>query len=117
MDSRTPEKPDGRAAWKEYGLGLILALSLALYGVYALMSGSTYLPGLRGGTATVHGSHGVGAAVMYLGGGLYLLVRFFAHPRARSESTRSQLYLLEVLLLIVFITSAFYVLWNVGTAV
>jgi len=117
MDSRTPGTEDSRTPWKEYGIGLALGLSLALYGIYALMSGSTYLPGLRGGTATVHGSHGVGAAVMYLGGGIYLLVRFFVHTRVRSESTRSQLYLLEVLLLIVFIASAFYVLWNVGTAV
>jgi hypothetical protein len=100
----------------QYVVGFALGLSSALYGIYALCSGSTYLPGLRGGTATVQGSHGVGAAVVYLAGGAFLICRFFIHPRCRSESARSQIYLLENLLLIAFIAAAFYVLLNVGTA-
>ncbi|MFO8006754.1 MAG: hypothetical protein R6V05_03370 [Candidatus Brocadiia bacterium] len=101
---------------RDYGIGLVAGLAAAGYGAYALMSGRTYLPGLKGGTATVHGSHGVGAALLYLAGGLFLVVRFFLHERCRSESTRSQLYLLEVLLLVVFVAAAFYVLLNVGSA-
>ncbi len=116
MESRAEAASEGgRTPWKDYILGLAAGVPLALYGLYALMSGSTYLPGLRGGTGTIPGSHGVGAAIMYVGGGLYLLVRFFVHPRVKTEATASQIYLLEIVLLTTFIVSAFYVLWNVGT--
>ncbi len=114
-DQRQP-----RRSWlrllRDYGIGLVVGLAAAGYGAYALMSRRTYLPGLKGGTATVHGSHGVGAALLYVAGGLFLVVRFFLHERCRSEPTRSQLYLLEVLLLVAFVAAAFYVLLNVGTA-
>ncbi len=101
---------------KEYIVGLGLGTGAALYGIYSLFAGSTYMPGLRGGTTSVHGSHGVGAAIMYLAGGLFLVMRFFVHRRCRLEATRSQVYLLENVLLVVFVGSAFYVLLNVGTA-
>ncbi len=115
-------REDGTEKWDwllwviQYVVGLMIGVPAALYGMYALMSGRTYLPGLRGGTATVHGSHGVGAALLYLAGGIFLVCRFFLHRRFRSHSARSQVYLLENLLLMVFIGAAFYVLLNVGTA-
>jgi len=112
----SPENAKHRSRLKEYVLGVAVGILGGVYGVYALMSGSTYIPGLQGGTATARGSHGVGAALVYLTGGVFLLFRFFVHPRCRSESARSQVYLLENLLLIAFIGSALYVLLRVGTA-
>jgi drug/metabolite transporter (DMT)-like permease len=116
MGKHSTEERSTREWVKEYIIGLGLGVGAALYGVYSLLAGSTYMPGLRRGTTSVHGSHGVGAAIMYVAGGLFLVFRFFLHRRCRLESTRSQVYLLENALLVVFIGSAFYVLLNVGTA-
>jgi hypothetical protein len=113
------KRPASRRTWhsiKEYGIGLAGGAACTLYGLYALASRRAYLPGLKGGTATVQGSHGVGAAALYLAGGLFLVLRLFLHRRCRSEFARRQVYLLENCLLLAFIGAAFYVLLNVGTA-
>ncbi|MCD6415665.1 MAG: hypothetical protein J7M08_03080 [Planctomycetes bacterium] len=112
-----PDEQRRKRPWfVSYAIGLILGLLSAAYGLYALLDGSAYLPGLRGGTATVHGKHGVGAAVIYLTGGLFLLCRFFIHQRLRSEGDRKLIYVLENALLLALIAAVFYVLLNVGTA-
>ncbi len=41
------------------------------------MVGQSYLPGVRGGTTTVGGTHGRGVALAYLVGGVFLFLRFF----------------------------------------
>jgi hypothetical protein len=105
------------AAWiKEYVVGFGLAAALALYGVYALIVGWSYLPGVRGGAAAVSGMHGRGVALAYLVGGLFLFFRHFLEKRCRRQFYRDQVHFVENLLLIVLIAALVYVLLNVGTA-
>jgi len=106
--------PDAR--WvRQYVIGLGVGCVSAVYGLYALWTRHTFLPGLKGGNATVSGAHGAGLALAYTVGGLYLLCRYFLHRRFRSEARRAQLYLVENVLLLVLIASLGYVLWQVGT--
>jgi hypothetical protein len=117
--AQPPEQPvPGRRAVviKEYVIGLGVAICSALYGAYALMVGQSYLPGVRGGTTTVGGTHGRGVALAYLVGGVFLFLRFFLEKRCHREFTRNQIYLVENMLLIVLIGTLIYVLLNVGTA-
>ncbi len=114
-----PEQPGGpqRTHWiKEYVVGIGLAAVLALYGLYALIVGWTYLPGVRGGTATVGGMHGRGVAVAYLVGGLFLFFRHFLEKRCHRQFHRDQVHFMENVLLIVLTAALVYVLLNVGTA-
>ncbi|MHC4480390.1 MAG: hypothetical protein ACYS1C_05395 [Planctomycetota bacterium] len=112
-------RPEPRRNWadwiKQYVLGLALGLAAAVYGMIALWTRHTFLPGLKGGNATVTGLHGAGLAAAYVAGGLYLICCFFLHRRCRSESARGQIYLIENLLLLVLIAALIYVLWQVGT--
>ncbi|NLW50884.1 MAG: hypothetical protein GXY85_08610, partial [Candidatus Brocadiaceae bacterium] len=101
--------------FRQYVIGLGVGTVSALYGLIALWWGHTFLPGLKGGTATVTGAHGAGLALGYTAGGLYLFCRFFLHGRLRSEGRRAQIYLVENVLLLVLIASLSYVLWQVGT--
>jgi hypothetical protein len=96
-------------------VGLVLGLATAGYGLIALWTGRTFLPGIKGQTSTVTGSHGAAMAAAYVSGGLYLFLRFFLHKRCRSEWARAQVYLMENALLIVLIAVLAYVLWQVGT--
>jgi hypothetical protein len=100
---------------RQYVIGLGIGGVSVLYGLIALWTHHTFLPGLKGGNATVSGAHGAGLALAYTVGGLYLLCRFFLHRRFRSEARRAQLYLVENVLLLVLIASLGYVLWQVGT--
>jgi hypothetical protein len=114
-----PEQPRPPSAWsktKQYGFGIGLAAVLTLYGLYALIVGHAYLPGVRGGTATVGGLHGRGVAAAYLVGGLFLFFRFFLEKHVRRQFNRDQVYFIQNLLLIILIASLVYVLLNVGTA-
>jgi len=101
---------------KEYVVGLCLAALLALYGIYALIVGRAYLPGVRGGTTTVAGLHGRGVALAYLVGGLFLFFRHFLEKRCHRQFNRDQVHFVENMLLLVLITALVYVLLNVGTA-
>jgi hypothetical protein len=105
-----------RDLFKQYVLGLGLGPLGAVYGAYALMAGESYLPGLRGGAATVTGAHGRGVAVAYLVGGVYLICREFIEKHVHDEWTRTQLYFFQNLLLVILIGILVYVLLNVGTA-
>jgi hypothetical protein len=115
MRRRTePSGPERRSRLKELVLGLVLGLVTAVYGAVALLTGHTFLPGLKGGNLTVTGAHGAALGVAYLVGGLFLFCRFFLHPRCRSEQSRGQVYLVENVLLVVLVASLAYVLWQVG---
>ena len=111
-----PKNGHAAAAIKEYVIGLGVAICATLYGAYALMVGQSYLPGVRGGTTTVSGTHGRGIALAYLVGGVFLFLRFFLEKRCHREFNRNQVYLVENALLIVLIGTLVYVLLNVGTA-
>jgi len=100
---------------RQYIIGLGVGGVSCVYGLIALWTRHTFLPGLKGGNATVSGAHGAGLAIAYTTGGLYLLCRFFLHRRFRSAALRAQLYLIENVLLLVLIASLGYVLWQVGT--
>jgi len=110
-----PRADPGASRLRQYVIGLGLGTACAVYGLVALWMQRTFLPGLKGGNATVSGAHGAGLAIAYTVGGLYLVCRFFLHRRCRSEARRAQLYLVENVLLIVLIAALGYVLWQVGT--
>ncbi len=114
--TQQPGRPDAMRWIKEYVVGLGLAALLALYGLYALIVGWTYLPGVRGGTATVGGMHGRGVALAYMVGGIFLFFRHFLEKRCHRQFHRDQVHFLENVLLIVLIAVLVYVLLNVGTA-
>ena len=106
-----------RIKWlKQYGLGLGVGAVSAAYGVIALLTRHAWLPGLRGENSGVVGTHGLAVATAYLTGGLYLVLRFFVHPRSETESGRGQICLAENFLLLVLIGCLVYVLLKVGTA-
>lgn len=106
-----------RLRWlRQYVIALALGVPIAIYGAIALLTRNTFLPGLRGGNSTLTGPHGVAMAVVYLVGGLFLVCRFFVDPRCRSKHARSEVYLVENILLAVLIGAAVYVLLRVGTA-
>lgn len=116
MKARTDCERDGRLGWlKEYVVGLGVGTCATLYGLVALWIGHTFLPGLKGGNSTVAGAHAAGLAGAYVAGGLYLLCRFFLHRRCRREARRAQLYLVENVLLVLFIVALVYTLLQVGT--
>ncbi len=102
--------------FRQYVAGVGLAVFGVFYGAYALLVGESYLPGLRGGTSAVTGTHGRGVAIAYLAGGLFLFSRFFAEQRVHREGNRAQLYFVQIVLLLVLIAALIYVLLNVGTA-
>ncbi len=106
-----------RGNWfRQYVIGLGLGLVSAVYGVIAMLTRNSFLPGLKGGSHTVTGSHAVAVALVYLAGGLFLAFRFFLDPRCRARHTRAEVYLAENLLLMLLIAAAVYVLLSVGTA-
>ncbi|KPK61976.1 MAG: hypothetical protein AMK73_07105 [Planctomycetes bacterium SM23_32] len=109
-----PEGEPKRSPIKQYVVGLGLGSVGAVYGAIALLTRHTFLPGLKGGNSTVSGAHGAALAAAYLVGGLFLICRFFLHPRCRSERSRAQVYLVENVLLTLLIASLAYVLWQVG---
>ena len=116
MTKKDEARRDRDASWvRQYVIGLGVGAASAVYGLIALWTRHTFLPGLKGGNATVSGAHGAGLAAAYTVGGLYLICRFFLHRRCRSEARRAQLYLVENVLLLVLIASLGYVLWQVGT--
>ena len=118
MTGSDDRQKDGARAgrFKEYFVGFGLGVLGVLYGAYALMAGATFLPGVRGGHATVTGAHGHGVAIAYILGGLFLFCRLFVEKHTRSDSSRAQLYFLENVLLMALIAVLVYVLLNVGTA-
>ncbi len=101
---------------RQYLIGLVLGAVCAMYGVIAMLTRNTFMPGLRGGDHTLKGAHGIALALVYLLGGLFLVCRFFVEPRCRSRFARGQIYLAQNALLILLIAAAVYVLLKVGTA-
>ncbi len=117
MRSRDEQERNSRASWfRQYVIGLGLGLVSAVYGIIALLTRNSFLPGLKGGSHTVKGPHGVAVAIVYLAGGLFLIFRFFVDPRCHARHSRAEVYLAENLLLILLIAAAVYVLLSVGTA-
>jgi len=116
--SRIRGQRDGRRlGWlKEYVLGLGAGTLCMAHGLYGVVTRSAFLPGLKEGRFLLQGTSGLDLAVGYLTGGLYLLVRFFVHPRCRTESRRSQVYMVECGLLVGFMAALVYVLLKVGSA-
>jgi hypothetical protein len=96
-------------------VGLGLGTACALYGLLALWTHHTFLPGLKGGASTVSGAHGAAAAAAYLAGGLFLICRFYVQVRCRSFAARRRVYRVQNLLLVALIAALVYVLWQVGT--
>jgi hypothetical protein len=114
--AETEKKAREGRPWKGRALALVLGVPAAAYGAYSLWAGRTWLPGLRGTQGLVTGRHGLVLSLVYLLGGLYLLVRFHAEPRCRTEAGRLQLYVVENVLLAGLIAALVYVLLSVGTA-
>ncbi len=109
-------KPTPKRTWfKEYFIGLGVGGASALYGLFALWTQHSFLPGLKGGSPMLTGWHTAAIAGIYISGGLYLLLRFYVHVRLRKPAGRRRAYLAENFLLIVLIASLAYVLWQVGT--
>jgi hypothetical protein len=117
MKEPRPEQPRGPrpSPFKEYVLGLVVGPVCALYGLVALWTRATFLPGLKGGDGHfVTGGQGAALAAAYVAGGLYLLARFFIHHRCRTEPMKARLYTAENLLLVALIAAMAFVLWSVG---
>jgi len=116
MRRRVQAKRESAPGWvKQYVLGLGFGAASAIYGLVALWTKHSFMPGLRGGNATVTGGHGAALAGAYIAGGLFVICRFFLHSRFRSHSARGRIYMAENFLLLVLIAALLYVLWQVGT--
>ena len=100
--------------FRHYVAGLGLGVAVMCYGLLALVTRHAFLPGLIGGNSTVSGSRGTGLALAYMSGGLYLVLRLFAQPRAKSAPAAGLLHHAQNAVLLVLIGSLLYVLWQVG---
>ena len=103
-----------RQVLRQYVLGLGVGTLAAVYGVVALLMGSTFLPGLRAQGHLITGRSGAALGAAYLLGGVYLLLRMFVEPRVRSDSSRGHLYVVQIPVLAGFIVALVYVLMHVG---
>jgi hypothetical protein len=116
MLRRAQAKGEQKTSWfTERVIGLGLGSAITLYGLFALWTRRTFLPGIKGGSPTVTGAHGAALAAAYFAGGMFLIFRFYIHERCRSARRRGQVYLIENALLVMLIVALIYVLWQVGT--
>lgn len=110
-----PKAPPKRTWFREYAVGLGLGGACAAYGLFALWTQHSFLPGLKGGSPMLSGLHSAAVAGVYIFGGLYLILRFYVHERLRKPAGRRRAYLAENFLLMMLIAALAYVLWQVGT--
>jgi len=116
MRSRAgPKTEPKRTSFREYVVGLGLGGASTLYGLVALWTQHSFLPGLKGGSPMLTGLHSAAIASVYISGGLYLILRFYVHERLRKPAGRRRAYLAENFLLVMLIAALAYVLWQVGT--
>jgi hypothetical protein len=116
MRRRAESKAEPKRTWfREYVVGLGLGGASTVYGLFALWTQHSFLPGLKGGSPMLTGLHSAAIAAVYISGGLYLVVRFYVHERLRKPAGRRRAYLAENFLLIMLISALAYVLWQVGT--
>ncbi|MEF8788477.1 MAG: hypothetical protein V5A84_05360 [Planctomycetota bacterium] len=116
MSEATSEKPQRWAWFRRNVLGLALGAIAACYGIFALIVGETYLPGLAGNDHTLSDQTGTALAAGYLAGGLFLMLRLYVEERIGSEEGWKNLYLAQNVLLIALIACVGYVLFHVGSA-
>jgi hypothetical protein len=102
-----------RRAWlKQYVVGLGLGGLSVLYGLFAFATGRTYMPAFTAHDAVLSGASADAMALAFISGGAYLFLRFFLERRLRKPSTRAQLYMVQVALLVGFIGALLYVLFK-----
>lgn len=99
---------------RTYVLGLGIGPAAALYGVLALLTRRTFLPGYQVQSLLVRGRPGMSLAIGYVSGGLYLFLRFYAERRVTAGRTAGQTYMAQNVLLVVFIAALVYALLHVG---
>ena len=64
-------------AWRRWGLGLVLPLLLAGWGIVSIVTRHAYLPGRRGNGLSLHGTAAVCLGISCLGFGLALFFSLF----------------------------------------
>jgi hypothetical protein len=107
------KKHRSRKSWlKQYVVGLGLGGLSALYGVVALLTGRTYMPGFTARDAVLRGAPADAMALAFLCGGGYLFLRFFLERRLHKSASRAQIYMVQVALLMAFIGSLLFVLFK-----
>jgi FtsH-binding integral membrane protein len=103
----------GRRAWlKQNVLGLGLGTAAFMYGLIALAMGRAFVPGFSLRDSLLTGDAALAMALAFISGGAYLFLRFFLERRLRKPSTRAQVYMVQVALLVGFIGSLLFVLFK-----
>jgi hypothetical protein len=110
--ARHRKKRSKRTWLKQYLVGLGLGGLAVLYGLFALASGRAYMPGFTSRDAVLRGGSADAMALAFLSGGAYLFLRFFLEKRLRKTSSRAQVYMVQVALLVGFIGALLYVLFK-----
>lgn len=109
-----PTRGATRRSWWAL-LWTLVGAGAAAYGIVALATGRTFLPGYHASRLLIGGHTGAALALGYLSGGLYMVVRHYLEGMVSSPEGRSHLYLIEKALLVAFIASLVYSLLHVGT--
>ncbi len=101
---------------KKYIIGWGLGPMAAVYGLISLLVGRAFLPGLHGDNITLGGRGGAVLSLAYISGGVFLFLRLVIDKRQKSNAWQNiLLYMVQNILLIVFIASLIYVLLRVDT--
>ena len=100
---------------KEYIMGWALGLAASLYGIFAIITGQAFLPGLNREQWALGGRGGRALALAYLCGGVFLLIRMVLEKKSVWKRHQALFYTLENALLIVVVGAVIYILVRVET--